>query len=584
MQKAGVARNAGTLGNPLDEEDGSHLSRNNAEVSGIRRPAKTGNRLSAQQTMGPQLPIPTPEKATARTARRADRGMPVFAKPANPPARIAPSRSKAAAALRKAATPSKRTPVQGAPPIANQEMATSTKTSAETSKRPELPIEWRHLSPDVIATKLDCERTYTRAAAANDQKTRLTEDDIRYLRQNLRENPAKRRQRVIPERPLSPSDWRQYLEEQADRIKLEQQAQEVSAPATNLTPRNTSDTTATEKTGSSRKRRQTVVPWPPLLLSDVAEQHQEEAETMGFMGNAEQASVPSANHRTLGIAPNSVLTQRIVSHAAATPSRIPRPDCARAKGTSPLPGGSPIVHDSALSRSTIRPMPQQILFPRMAPANDSPSSKQTPARNTAIMSPTGTQGRPRQISTASDIDDKLRQSMLRMPRVSGLSNTSPLSVFNSDSPASPVTIGRRTLKQSSLADTTLSTQFSEVSALSPTADSFRQGTPRGPRERARQPAAQSVPTTPLRSAYAKLQQINKDLEEEKMSMEFDLWQVHEQAVDDLAKRRDEEVARRWREVASACQAELALLKREKAQRKREMDTFDKMVTLAKLVV
>lgn len=69
-----------------------------------------------------------------------------------------------------------------------------------------------------------------------------------------------------------------------------------------------------------------------------------------------------------------------------------------------------------------------------------------------------------------------------------------------------------------------------------------------------------------------------------MSMEFDLWQVHEQAVDDLAKRRDEEVARRWREVASACQAELALLKREKAQRKREMDTFDKMVTLAKLVV
>lgn len=188
------------------------------------------------------------------------------------------------------------------------------------------------------------------------------------------------------------------------------------------------------------------------------------------------------------------------------------------------------------------------------------------------------------MSTASDIDDKLRQSMLRMARISALSSTSPISVFDMESGASPSSIGRRTLKQSPLANVKQSALSGEPPALSPSIDNVGHHEPLGPIRRPRQPTMQFVSATPVPSAYIKLQQMNKDLEEEKMNLEFDVRELHIEAVQDREQRRDEEVARRWREVASACQAELAQLKAESAQRKREMANFGKMVTLAKLVV
>ncbi|KAI5452085.1 hypothetical protein NCC49_001025 [Naganishia albida] len=198
------------------------------------------------------------------------------------------------------------------------------------------------------------------------------------------------------------------------------------------------------------------------------------------------------------------------------------------------------------------------------------------------MSPAGTQKRSRKISTASDIDDKLKQSMLRMPRMSGLSS-SPLGIFELQPVGSPPTIGRRTLKQSPLANMTRSPRLDEV-ALSPSVDDLERVNPLSPARRPRRSAPRLVSETPLKSAYAKLKQANTDLEQEKLGLFDQLELLQAEVAQNNEKRRDREVAKRWREVATACQVELAQLEREKAQRKREMGSFDKMVTLARLVV
>lgn len=374
---------------------------------------------------------------------------------------------------------------------------------------------------------------------------------------------------------------RRQPEETADTTNFRQQDQGIAAPSANEKARQVPNDTVAPKSVSPRKRRQTAVPQALSWQARVAQQHKEEAEMMSSRNKVSQPAAASTALATPQIGVDSIVARKIVSLAAATPSRIPRPDYVL-KGKSPPISTSPLVPDAKFSRTSL-PATQQILFPRSATRDDPPNNKQTPGKDKATVSPAATLGRLRQMSTASDIDDKLRQSMLRMPRVSGLSNTSPLSIFNPESGQSPSIIGRRALKQSPLANMTRSPRLDEV-ALSPSINDFTRANPLSPARRPRRSATQLVSITPLKSAYTKLEQTNKDLEEEKMDLLDRLEQLQAETAEDDAKRRDIEVAKRWREVASACQAELAQLKREKAQRVREMGNFERMVTLAKLVV
>lgn len=84
--------------------------------------------------------------------------------------------------------------------------------------------------------------------------------------------------------------------------------------------------------------------------------------------------------------------------------------------------------------------------------------------------------------------------------------------------------------------------------------------------------------------YAKLRQVNETLEQENLALAFDLAALENQVARHEVEKQDMSQANVWTGLVAAFQAELSLLKRERAERRREMDKFDKMVTLAKLVV
>lgn len=329
-----------------------------------------------------------------------------------------------------------------------------------------------------------------------------------------------------------------------------------------------------------RETRRRAVGRPPLPPHGVSPLPKGDGKTLAAKDKGQEASMMSTSVAAPRQAPANIGTQRTASYATATPSKIPRLDRSRSYVPSDLSEGS-LASAPPPSASTIRSTPQHIPFPCVANL-DSPIGKQTPLRDAAQMSSAGRQARTRKISTASDIDDKLRQSMMRMPRVSGLSNgDSPLGVQVPDSGRSAANVSGRIVNHSSLATVTRSAQRAEGAALAANRRNIDGNTllrlaASKPKE------SKFIVRSP--DMYAKLRQVNETLEQENLALAFDLAALENQVARHEVEKQDMSQANVWTGLVAAFQAELSLLKRERAERRREMDKFDKMVTLAKLVV
>lgn len=143
-------------------------------------------------------------------------------------------------------------------------------------------------------------------------------------------------------------------------------------------------------------------------------------------------------------------------------------------------------------------------------------------------------------------------------------------------------IGGRVTKQSPLANSTQVARVGERPVLGSSVNGSNIDTPLRPIEN-RTLNMGSIPT-PETSLQARLREVNESLEQENLTLAFELVAMEAQAAQNEAARREAAMASAWKDVAGAIRLEMAQLQREKAMRKREVENFDKMVELAILAV
>ena len=90
--------------------------------------------------------------------------------------------------------------------------------------------------------------------------------------------------------------------------------------------------------------------------------------------------------------------------------------------------------------------------------------------------------------------------------------------------------------------------------------------------------------TPDIKLVSQLRQVNESLEQENLSLAFELAGMEAQAVHVQAVHREAEMANVWKNIVSALQLELAQSQRDKAARRRELQNFDNLVKLAEMAV
>ena len=192
--------------------------------------------------------------------------------------------------------------------------------------------------------------------------------------------------------------------------------------------------------------------------------------------------------------------------------------------------------------------------------------------------------RIRKDSNISDIDDRLAQSMRRLPRTSGLSlGWSPPGELDLDSGRKAKAPGGRRTKQRPLANMVQLVKSGERYVLGSSVNAVNIDTPLRPNDHVGTPEARQI-RTPDASLTAQLRQVNESLEQENLSLAFELAAMEVQAAHAEAARREAEMAIVWKDIAAALQRELAELQRDKSTRKRELKNLDNMVELAVMAV
>ena len=268
----------------------------------------------------------------------------------------------------------------------------------------------------------------------------------------------------------------------------------------------------------------------------------------------------------------------------STPSKIPRlnPVFECRASVSPRPGKGSMVSPTH-TPAAIQSPPERILSPRVQElAKESVNGNKTAITEATTSSVP--RRRIRKDSNISDIDDRLAQSMRRLPRTSGLSpGWSPQGELDLDSGRKAKDPGGRRTKQRPLANMVRPVKAGERCVLGSSVNAINIDTPLRSNNHVRTPEVRQIRIQDA-SLIAQLRQVNESLEQENLSFAFELAAMEAQAAQAEAARREAEMAIVWKDIAAALQRELAQLQRNKATRKRELKNFDNMVELAVMAV